>query len=451
MKAIYLAISLCCFGFFGFYYYCDRIKEPSVLLHGKHEIKVEEVSISNIHAPVWFTKTKNNTCCLLIKFSNEGYRNYKFTQPAALLILNKLILMGAGKYDSTNLMEELELNNISLNIQPDFDNIIVTCYSTASNFHKMIDILRIILSEAHLRDDKFKIVKQEVLQELAQVKCMPDSIAQEELQQLELTSKHPYNVSFDDLLRSCETCSMDDIINAYKKSFASKDAVITIAGNLEKEDVVLGIEKLSSTLKYKNNDFDCVAQTSVFAKHGHSNYHNTNDPQVVIRFSHPGVNSISKDFFAFDIGIGILGKRGFGSRLFNEIREKRGLSYGISCSIEETDLLVKVSGKASTRPENVEQLIDAIKEQFSELVSITQTELDDFKISLFSSDVLMSAKDIVYFLHKCRTRNIASENVNEYMQNYYDVTLDQLKSVMEKYISKDNLLFSVVGDVGGKK
>ena len=450
MKVVCLAIALCCLCFFGYSNY-SSIEEPTVHKYEKHEMNVDEFFISGVKSPVWFSKTKNNTCCLFIKFANEGYRNYKFSQPAALIILSKLMLKGAGKYDAASLMEELSLNNITLTITPGADSINVMCYSTANNFQKMIDILGVVLRDAHLSLDQFDIVKNEVTQNIAQQKCMPDSIALEKLVQLELPEDHPYNINCDDLLNSCDKCTLDDVVNAYNNSFSNSDAVITIAGNLKREDVILELEKLAVCLQNKKNSFVDGKQSCSFLKTNCINCHKTIDPQVVVRFSHPGVFSESKDFFAFEIGVGILGKRGFGSRLFNEIREKLGLSYGISCEIEETDLIVAVRGKASTRPENVDNLIEAIKDQFMKISDVTQSELDDYKVSLYASDVLMSAKDVVSFLRRCRRRNIEHTSVNEYMQNYYSVTLEQLQDVMRKYIKKEHILFSVVGNVGGKE
>jgi zinc protease len=150
----------------------------------------------------------------------------------------------------------------------------------------------------------------------------------------------------------------------------------------------------------------------------------------------------------------ILGGGGGRSRLFTEVREKHGLVYDISTNMCEEDMMSLIQGGASTDPANRDKLIEKIKEIFNKLFQngITPKELDFIKTSIAVSEDLSSAPKIVSFLSICRNREIQLSEVNGYINNFYDLKLEDVNNLVKKLFNPKKLTFVTVGrDPDGDK
>lgn len=425
------------------------IKEPSDKIQfNAYNMDIKEISVDHVKTPVWFVKTKNPTFSMSMKFRNEGKRNFNKTHPAVLTLLLRTLFEGAGEYSASELKEELTYNDISISISSSNDDIFVTCYSVASNFEKTVNLLNKIMNDAHLSADKLEVKKHGLAEGIKQDKFMPKSIAARELDLLIYNKNHQYYVSDDDILNDIEAHSRKDILSVYNQIFAPKDVEITIAGNLAEEDIAKNLNTLFADLnKNKHNDFQTGEQKVELEGEKKEKKKYIPDPQSIVMFAHPGILSNSEDIYAFKFGLRVLGASALSSRFFTEIRDKKGLTYSIGCSLNESDLLSKIVGSASTRPENAESLKESIKEEFQRIKEqgITQEELDYNKTSIMTSSTLVSASSIVSFLEGCRERKIPLSGVNSSLNNYYNLTLEQVNNALRRHLDPEKLVFVTLG------
>ena len=106
-------------------------------------------------------------------------------------------------------------------------------------------------------------------------------------------------------------------------------------------------------------------------------------PQTIIEIMQPGIARDDPEYFAAQVMNFVLGSSGFGSRLTEEIREKRGLTYGIYSSFYTLDYLKGISVSTSTKNGNVQDMLTAIKNEFSAMRDngVTQTELEGAQVT----------------------------------------------------------------------
>ena len=92
-------------------------------------------------------------------------------------------------------------------------------------------------------------------------------------------------------------------------------------------------------------------------------------PQTVIRFGGKGLKRNDPDYVAASIAAFILGGGGFSSRLYSEVREKRGLAYGVSLGLTAYDHAGAVFGGTSTRGDQADKVVGLIEDEIKRFAS----------------------------------------------------------------------------------
>ena len=173
-------------------------------------------------------------------------------------------------------------------------------------------------------------------------------------------------------------------------------------------------------------------------------------PQTSVLFGHPGLARNDKDFFALRIANYILGGGGFQSRLYKNIREKKGLVYSVYSYLlpyENDGVLV---GGFQTRNKSVYKTIKSVKKNWR-----------DIQKKGISKDELENAKD---YFNGSFTRNFTSTNsiagllqIVQYYKlgdNYFkrreeiinSVDLKKVNEVATQYFKSEDLFFMIVGE-----
>ena len=172
-------------------------------------------------------------------------------------------------------------------------------------------------------------------------------------------------------------------------------------------------------------------------------------PQTLVLFSGPGVRRDDPDFFAAYTLNYILGGGGFSSRLVDDIREKRGLTYGIGTALSIQPNYWRWTGSSSTMNDKAEEVVRLIRENIARLGKDgpTQAELDDAKAYLtgafplsFDSNV-KTARNLLGFWQDGQGADYVQHR-NDYFEA---VTLDDLRRVASKYMQPEDFTFVMVG------
>jgi zinc protease len=118
-------------------------------------------------------------------------------------------------------------------------------------------------------------------------------------------------------------------------------------------------------------------------------------PQATAVFGLPGIMRADPDFIPGYVANYVLGGGGFSARLMQEVREKRGLTYGISTSLTAYNKAAVMQGSVATRANAIRQTVQVVKDTFAEFAKNgpTQQELDDAKTYLTGSFPLAFASN----------------------------------------------------------
>ena len=155
-------------------------------------------------------------------------------------------------------------------------------------------------------------------------KQSPGTIASETFYK-ELYKDHPYALPDIGTEQSVKVISRNDLIKFYKKYYVAENALVTIVGDVNKRQAKALAEKVVGKLP-KGKKALAVSAVKDIDK-AISIHHAHPSTQTHIMVGQPGLHRKDKDYFVLYVGNHILGGSGFGSRIVEEIREKRGLAY----------------------------------------------------------------------------------------------------------------------------
>ena len=434
------------------YQFKDSLKyDKTQLLQAKLDISSIKIDGTN---DIWNVKSNSKLTCFKLVFKGEGLRAFP-RNGSLLTVLCNTIPEGAGERDDIAFKKVLEDNSIDLNIDFDNDDVIVSCSCLERYFDLAMDLICDMLTKARLKSDKIEFSKQAVVTSIQQNIFTPSYLANEKLQNLIYEKDHPYQYSVKENLEKAKTLIKSDVDNLYKKLFNPKDLNVTIVSAIDQEKIKAKFENLISSLKKAKTGIDSqkVEQKSELAQKGTHKHVELDNPQSTIMFAMPGVLRNASDRFAALIAIDAFGNAGIVSRLGIAVREKSGLVYGIGTKTVDSDLQAYIEGIAATRPENVEKVIEKVKEECRKIIEngITKDELQQYMIRRFAGNAFDSMHSILNFVSTLRGQEVGIDKINSYLDNFKKLTLKEVNKAIKKIFNPDNIIFVDCGNkVEGK-
>ncbi len=176
-------------------------------------------------------------------------------------------------------------------------------------------------------------------------------------------------------------------------------------------------------------------------------------PQSVVSFVAPGIRYEDPDWIPLAVANYILGGGGFSSRLMDEVREKRGLVYGINTNTAVSDHVAYVRGGAQIANKNVKDAIEVIKAEMKRLrdQGPTDAEVADAKTYLTGSFPLSldSNSSIAGVLQSYQTTGRGIDYVNTRNALIERVTKADVVRVTQRLFDPEKFVFVVVGQPDG--
>jgi len=180
-----------------------------------------------------------------------------------------------------------------------------------------------------------------------------------------------------------------------------------------------------------------------------------NIPQSVIQFGQVGIKRSDPDFIPAYVMNFILGGGGFGSRLMEEVREKRGLTYSVHCSLYPLDRAGLILGSAATRNDRAAETLALIKSELERMAKEgpTAEELAEAKTYLTGSYALRfdTSTKIAGQLLAIQLDHLGIDYVKRRNALVEAVSLDDVKRMASRLLDPDALIFTVVGKPVGIK
>ncbi len=367
----------------------------------------------------------------------------------AINLMTATIEEGTGDLDSQGFAKARDSLAASFRFDADEDTISVSAQFLTENRDQAIDLLRRAITEPSFDQEAVDRVRGQVLANIRSDAKDPDTLASRALRELAF-GDHPYATADDGTAESVQALTRDDMIAAHKATMTRDRIYVAAAGNISAPELGPLLDKLLGGLPATGAALPGRAPMNLT---GGVTVKDFPGPQSTVIFAHEGIKRDDPDFFAASILNEVLGGGRFSARLMTEVREKRGLTYGIGSYLVGYDQAEMLVGQFSSANGTVGQAIAVIRDKWARIANegISEAELTATKTYLTGSyplrfdgngtiaSILVGMQMIGLSPDYPKTRN---DKVNA-------VTMEDVKRVAKRLFRPDDLRFVVVGQPEG--
>ena len=261
---------------------------------------------------------------------------------------------------------------------------------------------------------------------------------------------HPYASSYSGTIDSVEALTREDMFDAHARVLTRADVYVGAVGDITAEELGLLIDKLLADLPADGPD---LPERVEFGLSGGISLVDYDTPQSVALFGHSGIERDSDDFFAAYVLNEILGGAGRQSRLMEEVREKRGLTYGVYSYLVPKDYSEAYLGSVASTNENIAEAIEVIRAEWERLATegVGADELAEMKTYLTGAYPLRFDGNgrIANIMVGMQMAGLPVDYIATRNDQLNAVTLEDVNRVASELLQPENLHFVVVGQPVG--
>jgi zinc protease len=360
-------------------------------------------------------------------------------------LVASLLDEGAGDLDSKTFHARLERKAIELGFQAERDTLRGTLRTLTENRDEAFDYLRLALTKPRFEGTDVEIIRSQILSNLRRATASPTDIASLRWWQTAFAD-HPYGRPVNGSLESVPTVTADDLKDHTRRVLARANLKIAVVGDIDAEAVKAMLDWVFGALPAEP-DLKPVANVAPQGL-GRRIVVKLDVPQAVVTFGGAGIARKDPDFMAAYIVNHILGGGAFSSRLYQEVREKRGLAYSVYDSLVWLNHSALFLGGTATRADRAGETLDVIDKEIRRLAESgpTADELAKAKAYLNGSFALNldTSSKIAALLVQLQLDGLGIDYFTRRPEMINAVTLDDAKRVAKRLLD-GGMLVTVAG------
>jgi len=405
---------------------------------------VKEIKVKDALVPVVFEEGKYiPIVSIQLVFKNAGHLSN--TKDGLADMAAKLMNEGTSKDGSVGFATKLDAHAVDIGSHVGRESFVIEVSALKSEFAYAVERLKELLKDPNYTEEAMDHVKRQKIGWLTQKKSDFDYIAASKLRETLFKGAalaRPYNGT----LESVKSISLEDIKTFIQSHLGYNNAIAVVGGDITfGEAQKYTTEILALLPKAKEGSIEKIKASNK----KETVFIDKETQQAYIYFGAPFDYSYEeKDQYKAKIAEYLLGGAGFGSRLMEEIRVKRGLTYGAYSSLRRTKSVSYLSGYLQTK----------LSTQ-TEAKELVQKVVDDFVNKGITKEELKAAKAFLVGSEPLRTETLSQRLGRAYGEYYYgrplgfskeqlkkieSVTLEEMNTFIESHKELSDLSFSIV-------
>lgn len=364
-------------------------------------------------------------------------------------LASALIDEGAGDLDSVTFRQELEDRSIRLYFDAGRDSFYGTLRTLSAERDRAFALFRLALTEPRFDPEPVERIRAQILARLRRDAEDPNYIAGKTWME-QAYPDHPYGRLPDGTPKSLAAITVEDLRAFTRERLVRDDMVIGVAGDITPDELARLLDETFGSLPAErsgNTSTEPPEQAPRLS--GGLTLVRRAIPQSVAVFGHAGLKRDDPDWYAAYTLNHILGGNGLVSRLAEEVREKRGLAYGVYSYLLPMDYSALWRGGVATQNARMAESLDIIRKEWRRLAEEgpTQQELDDARTYLTGSFVLnlTDSEGIADILVAMQYHDLGIDYIDKRSSYYNALTLDDLKRVARRLLAPEKLSVVIVG------
>jgi zinc protease len=433
---------------------CVAMAGGPVAAGEKMTVKKSTMNIQEVESPggikAWLVE-EHSVPLIAMRFAFAGGNAQDpEDKPGVANFLSSMLDEGAGDLDAAAFQERMEELGVKLSFQDARDTFYGNFQTLTGHRDEAADLLRLALTKPRFDQSAVDRIRAQVMANLAFAEKNPNQVASRAWLAAAFPN-HPYGRPSTGTVESVPTIQGLDL-EAYRKRVFARDGLkIAVVGDIDAKTLGELLDKVFGGLPEKADlrpipvvKLDGPARMEVV---------NLAVPQSVVVFGKQGLKRRDPDFMAAYVMNQILGGGGFSSRLMQEVREKRGLAYGVYSYLQHHDAAEIFAGRVATMNEKVAESLDVIRAELERMAEHgpKAEELADAKSYMTGSYALRfdTSDKIASQLLGIQLDDLGIDYVSERNDLIDALTLDDVKRVAKRLLGAGGLIVTVVGQPKG--
>lgn len=363
----------------------------------------------------------------------------------AINLMTATLEEGAGPLDSTRFAQAAEDLGARMSFDVGDDALTVSLRTLTENRDQAADLLGQALTQPRFDGDAVDRVRAQVQAIIRAEATDPQAIAAKEMAR-QAWGDHPYATSINGTAESVAALSRQDLVAAKNRVLARDRVVVGAAGDITPEELGPLLDRILGGLPAEGTA--PLPQDAQLQLTGGITVIDWDSPQTIVSFAGPGLHIDDPDYFAAFVADHILGGGGFSSRLMDEIREKRGLTYGIGTALASGLYGQTWQGGMAGSNATTGQAVELIRQEWDRMAEgVSQQELQDAKTYLTGEYPLRwdGNGKIAGILAGMQLAGFPIDYPNTRNDRVEAVTAEDVQRVAERLLRSDQLRFVLVG------
>ncbi|MFK8066873.1 MAG: M16 family metallopeptidase [Gammaproteobacteria bacterium] len=322
----------------------------------------------------------------------------------------------------------------------------VRSITNPANFDPALEGLAKVITKPDFPKAAFERQQKRTLIGIEQKKQSPSALAGDAFYHA-VYGDHPYAHPSSGTEETISSFTREDLISFYNEWYTARNSVIAIVGDLKLEQAKAAAEKVVGGLSV-GKKAPCLEPVSDLTEAKTVRIHHPSS-QTTIYVGQPGMKRGDPDYFPLYVGNHSLGGSGLVSRLSDEVREKRGLSYSVYSYFSPMGQKGPFMSGMQTRNDQVDEGLTVLKETIKNYVVDGQTE-DEFSASVknitggFPLRIDNNGK-IVEYLSMIGFYDLPLDYLDTFINNIESLNVDQTRDAMKRNIDPEKMVTVIVG------
>lgn len=328
-------------------------------------------------------------------FRGAGTVNDPADKQGLIRLLSNTMDEGAGDMDAQGFQKEMADRAISLSFGASRDHFTGSLKTLRAEKDKAFALLTLALSASRFDDEAVARMRASNQARIRESLSDPEWIATR-LLYAQIFENHAYARNSGGTLSGLDKITPEDLRAAQKSLLGRNNLIVAVAGDVSAAELETILDRVFGSLPVVM--LPALAVDTEIAGAGAIRLYQKPLGQTVIQIAQPGIKRSDPDYAAAEVVNFTLGGSGFGSRLMEQVREKRGLAYGIDSGFLHLDHADALMISTATKNESAAQVIDLVKAELKNFAAqpITREELENARtylsgalpLSLTSTDAI---------------------------------------------------------------
>jgi zinc protease len=368
-------------------------------------------------------------------------------------LTSALLDTGAGQWNADEIAQRFESVGAQFgsSISIDMASVSLRTLTDKPLFDKALETMQVILTSPNFNEADFQREKNRTLAGLKQQEESPAELASIAYYKA-LYGDHPYGHPSSGEIVTMSGFEVADLRSFYRKYYVAANAIVVIVGDLSRQQAEQTAETLVSGLPVGQKP-DSVPEVVMPVKAGkqHIEFPST---QTHVLVGMPGTYRKDPDYFALYVGNHILGGGGLVSKLFEQVREKRGLAYSASSSFAPMFRKGPFTVSLQTRNDQTGQALDVLNKTLADFIAQgpTEAELIAVKKNITGGFAMRfdTNKELASYVSMIGFYDMPLDYLDTFQQNVEKVTAASIKDAFKRRVDPQLMQTITLGGSGNK-